>query len=57
MILLIVNGNAAHDFGMATVQYANQLPNSLTVLQRHAVFAGDGERFNDTGTCVFQLTL
>ena len=57
MILLIINRNTTHDFGMATVQYANKLANGLAILQRHAVFAGDCKGFNDTGTCVFQLTL
>ena len=39
------------------MQHADQLADRLAILQVHTIFTGDGERFNNAGTGVFQLTL
>ena len=39
------------------MQHANQLADRLAVLQIHAIFTGDRQGFNNTGSGVFQLTL
>ncbi|MNL84223.1 hypothetical protein D3C87_2121260 [compost metagenome] len=42
---------------MAAMQQADQLPHRLTAAEGHAIFAGDGQRFDDAGTGIHQLLL
>ncbi|MOA43115.1 hypothetical protein D3C78_1652370 [compost metagenome] len=49
-IILVIDGDGAHNIRVATVQNADELANRLAVLQGHAVFTGDGQRFNNAGS-------
>lgn len=56
-VILVIDRNCPHDIGMATMQHADKLADGFSVLQIHAIFAGDREWLNDAGASIFQLTL
>lgn len=56
-VVLIVNGDGAHNIRMAAVQNADKLTDGLAILQVHAIFTGHRQRLNNAGSGVLQLAL
>ncbi len=55
--MLVIHRDHPHNIRMAAVQDADELADRLAILQGHAVFAGDRQRLNNTGSGIFELAL